>query len=53
MVSFLSLDWRTGLVVAISVPLVPAGTLVGMKLLGIDVQRISLGAMIIALGPAR
>jgi multidrug efflux pump len=50
MVSFLSLGWRTGLVVAISVPLVLAGTLVGMKLLGIDLQRISLGAMIIALG---
>ena len=49
-VSFLSLGWRTGLVVAISVPLVLAGTLVGMKLLGIDLQRISLGAMIIALG---
>jgi multidrug efflux pump len=50
LVSFLSLGWRTGLVVAISVPLVLAGTLVGMKLLGIDLQRISLGAMIIALG---
>ena len=49
-VSFLSLGWRTGLVVAISVPLVLAGSLVGMKLLGIDLQRISLGAMIIALG---
>ena len=50
LVSFLSLGWRTGLVVAISVPVVLAGTLVGMKLLGIDLQRISLGAMIIALG---
>jgi multidrug efflux pump len=50
LVSFLSLGWRTGLVVAISVPLVLAGTLVGMKLIGIDLQRISLGAMIIALG---
>ncbi len=50
LVSFLSLGWRSGLVVAISVPLVLAGTLVGMKLLGIDLQRISLGAMIIALG---
>ena len=49
-VSFLSLGWRSGLVVAISVPLVLAGVLVGMKLLGIDLQRISLGAMIIALG---
>ncbi len=50
LVSFLSLGWRSGLVVAISVPLVLAGTMVGMKLLGIDLQRISLGAMIIALG---
>jgi multidrug efflux pump len=50
LVSFVSLGWRTGLVIAISVPLVLAGTLVGMKLLGIDLQRISLGAMIIALG---
>jgi multidrug efflux pump len=50
LVSFLSLGWRSGLVVAISVPLVLAGTLVGMKLIGIDLQRISLGAMIIALG---
>ncbi len=50
LVSFVTLGWRTGLVVAISVPVVLAGTLVGMKLLGIDLQRISLGAMIIALG---
>ena len=50
LVSFVSLGWRTGIVIAISVPLVLAGVLVGMKLLGIDLQRISLGAMIIALG---
>ena len=49
-VSFISLGWRTGIVVAISVPLVLAGVFVGMKLLGIDLQRISLGAMVIALG---
>jgi multidrug efflux pump len=49
-VSFVSLGWRTGIVVAISVPLVLAGVFVGMKLLGIDLQRISLGAMVIALG---
>jgi multidrug efflux pump len=49
-VSFVSLGWRAGLVVAISVPLVLAGVFVGMKLLGIDLQRISLGAMVIALG---
>ncbi len=50
LVSFISLGWRTGIVVAISVPLVLAGVFVGMKLLGIDLQRISLGAMVIALG---
>jgi multidrug efflux pump len=50
LVSFVSLGWRTGIVVAISVPLVLAGVFVGMKLLGIDLQRISLGAMVIALG---
>ena len=50
LVSFVSLGWRTGIVVAISVPLVLAGVFVGMKLIGIDLQRISLGAMVIALG---
>ena len=49
-VSFVSLGWRTGIVVAISVPLVLAGVFVGMKILGIDLQRISLGAMVVALG---
>ncbi len=50
LVSFVSLGWRTGIVVAISVPLVLSGVFVGMALLGIDLQRISLGAMVIALG---
>jgi multidrug efflux pump len=50
LVSFASLGWRTGIVVAIAVPLVLAGVFIGMKLLGIDLQRISLGAMVIALG---
>jgi len=49
-VSFVSLGWRTGLVVALSIPLVLAFTFLVMKLLGIDLQRISLGALIIALG---
>ena len=49
-VSFISLGIRTGLIVAFSVPLVLAITFVGMLLLGIDFQRISLGALIIALG---
>ena len=49
-VSFLSLGWRTGVVVALSIPLVLAITFLGMRLWGIDLQRISLGALIIALG---
>ncbi|TRW95879.1 efflux RND transporter permease subunit [Candidatus Methylobacter oryzae] len=49
-VSFLSLGWRTGLVVALSIPLVLAITFLVMKLFGIDLQRISLGALIISLG---
>src|SRR5215216_1061660 len=49
-VSFLSLGWRTGIVVALSVPLVLAITFVVMAVLGIDLHRITLGALIIALG---
>ncbi|MBL8630329.1 MAG: efflux RND transporter permease subunit [Rhodospirillaceae bacterium] len=49
-VSFLSLGVRTGIVVALSVPLVLATTFVVMKISGIDLHRISLGALIIALG---
>jgi multidrug efflux pump len=49
-VSFITLGIRTGVIVAMSVPLVLAITFVGMLLLGIDFQRISLGALIIALG---
>jgi multidrug efflux pump subunit AcrB len=49
-VSFLSLGLRAGAVVACSIPLVLAIVLVGMSLLGIDLQRVSLGALIISLG---
>jgi multidrug efflux pump len=49
-VSFLSLGWRTGTVVALSIPLVLVITFFAMKVLGIDLQRISLGALVIALG---
>ncbi len=49
-VSFLSIGWRAGLVVAITIPLVLAGTFAILYELGIDLQRISLGALIIALG---
>jgi len=50
LVSFLALGWRPGIVVAIAIPLVLAVTFVAMKLFGISLQRISLGALIIALG---
>lgn len=49
-VSFLSLGWRTGIVVALSIPLVLAITFLLMKFFHIELQRISLGALVIALG---
>ena len=58
-VSFLSLgvhtkpfriDTRPGLVVGLTIPLVLAATFLGMWILGIDLHKISLGALIIALG---
>ncbi len=49
-VSFLSLGVRAGLVVGLSIPLVFAGTFLLMHLFGIDLHRVSLGALIIALG---
>jgi multidrug efflux pump subunit AcrB len=49
-VSFLSIGWRSGLVIAIVIPLVLAATFAIMYELGVDLQRISLGALIIALG---
>ena len=49
-VSFLSLGWRTGIVVALSVPLVLAIVFVVMYAAGMDLHRITLGALIIALG---
>ena len=49
-ISFISLGVRAGLVVAIAIPLVLAITFVVMAYSGISLQRISLGALIIALG---
>ncbi|WP_429809097.1 efflux RND transporter permease subunit [Ensifer sp. B1-9] len=49
-VSFVSLGMRAGFVVALSIPLVLAMTFMAMAYLGISLQRISLGALIIALG---
>ncbi len=49
-VSLLALGLRAGAVVALSIPLVLAAVFVTMMTFGIDLQRISLGALIIALG---
>ncbi|GGG84773.1 ACR family transporter [Salipiger pallidus] len=49
-VSFVSLGLRAGLVVTVTIPLVLAITFVVMEYAGITLQRISLGALIIALG---
>ena len=49
-VSFLSLGLRAGVVVAVCIPLVLAATFVIMRSLDIDLQRISLGALVIGLG---
>jgi multidrug efflux pump subunit AcrB len=49
-VGFLSLGWRTGIVVAFSVPLVLAIVLLVMYASGLVLHRITLGALIIALG---
>ncbi len=49
-ISFISLGLRAGTVVALSIPLVLAVVFIGMRYWGIDLQRVSLGALIIALG---
>ncbi len=49
-VSFLSLGFRTGLVVAGCIPLVLCGTFVVMYAAGISLHKVSLGSLIIALG---
>ena len=49
-VSLLSLGWRSGLVVAITIPVVLASTFLVMYLNGIGLHKISLGALILALG---
>ncbi|MGA9846750.1 MAG: efflux RND transporter permease subunit, partial [Roseiarcus sp.] len=49
-VSLIALGVRAGAVVALSIPLVLAVVFVTMSAIGIDLQRISLGALIIALG---
>ena len=49
-VSFFSLGFRTGLVVALSIPLVLAMTFAAMHYFGIGLHKISLGALVLALG---
>ncbi|MGC8116841.1 efflux RND transporter permease subunit [Metapseudomonas otitidis] len=50
LVSFFSLGLRTGLVVALSIPLVLAMTFAAMHYFGIGLHKISLGALVLALG---
>ena len=50
LVSFFSLGARSGMVVALSIPLVLAATFLSMYLLGVGLHKISLGALILALG---
>lgn len=49
-VSFFSLGMRAGMVVALSIPLVLAATFFTMHLFGIGLHKISLGALVLALG---
>ncbi len=49
-VSFISLGWRAGAVVALTIPFVLLATFLAMTWFKIDLHRISTGALIIALG---
>jgi multidrug efflux pump len=49
-VSFFSLGLRTGMVVALTIPLVLGVTFMAMQYAGIELQKISLGALVLALG---
>ena len=50
LVSLVSLGFRTGMVVVISIPLVLAGTALLMYLVHIGLHKVSLGTLILALG---
>ena len=50
LITLLTLGWRAGLVVGIAVPVTLGISFVLMKITGIDLDRITLGALIIALG---
>lgn len=49
-VSLFSLGKRCGYVISVCIPLVLLGTFIGMYALGIDLHKVSLGALIVALG---
>ena len=49
-VTFISLGLRTGLVVAVSIPLVLAATFLAMDALNVGLHKVSLGALVLALG---
>ena len=50
LVSFVALGLRAGLIVALAIPLVLAMTFLALQVLGVTLQRVSLGALVIALG---
>jgi len=50
LVALVFMEWRSALLVAISIPLTVAMTLGICQILGIDLQQVSIAAMIIALG---
>lgn len=50
LVTFVSLGVRTGMVVAISIPLVLAATFLAMDFYNVGLHKVSLGALVLALG---
>ncbi len=48
--SFISLGLRSGIVLALCIPVVVCGSFLFMQIKGIDLQRVSLGALIVSLG---
>ncbi len=50
LVTFTSLGMRTGMVVAVSIPLVLAATFLAMDLFNVGLHKVSLGALVLALG---
>ena len=50
LVTFISLGLRTGMVVALSIPLVLAASFLAMYLFNVGLHKVSLGALVLALG---